>query len=127
MKVSARVVGKVDLDKFQRLVFNKEEVVGGDFSGRSLDWLTVVESRFERCRFERMRVERASFGAGMTQSEFVECSFDGSRILSLASGFSRFVRCTFRDVDICDWGGEYLDLVDCVFSGRLKSAIFWGR
>lgn len=127
MRVSARVVGSFDPAKLDRLVFKNDEVIERDFTGARHEFLTVVESRFERCRFERCRFDTASFGAGQSVSEYVDCSFDGSRIRSVATGFSRFARCSFRDVNIRDWSGEHVDLVDCVFSGRIKSAMFWGR
>ena len=59
-------------------------------------------------------------------TEYIDCSFDGARLKSVIAGFSRFVRCSFRDVDIKGLGDDYLELVDCVFTGKLRSTVFWG-
>ncbi|GAA4440394.1 hypothetical protein [Phytohabitans houttuyneae] len=96
-------------------------------SGRRLVQLAAVGSVFTRCRFERLRVESASLGAGVMVSEYIDCSFDGSRIARMGSGFTRFVRCSFRDVDLRGWESHYLELVDCVFTGQIRSSQFWGR
>jgi hypothetical protein len=41
-------------------------------------------------------------------------------------GYSRFVRCSFRNVDLRNWICFEVELVDCVFSGRLRRAVFNG-
>jgi uncharacterized protein YjbI with pentapeptide repeats len=100
--------------------------VGADYSGRHLTSLSVRGSRFERCRFDRVRAKGVAFSTGYDGSEYVDCSFDGARFPSVIAGFSRFVRCSFRDVDIKGLGDDYLELVDCVFTGKLRSSMFWG-
>jgi uncharacterized protein YjbI with pentapeptide repeats len=100
--------------------------VGADYSGRRVDSLSVRDSRFERCRFDRIRANGVAFSTGYGASEYVDCSFDGVRLGSVVAGFSRFVRCSFRDVDIKGLGGDYLELVDCVFTGEVRATIFWG-
>lgn len=100
--------------------------VGADYSGRRLTSLSVRGSRFERCRFDRIRAKGVAFSTGYDLSEYLDCSFDGVRFPSVSAGFSRFVRCSFRDVDIKDLGGDYLELVDCVFTGKLRTTVFWG-
>lgn len=67
-----------------------------------------------------------AFSAGFDASEYVDCSFDGARFPSVIAGFSRFVRCSFRDVDIKGLGDDHLELVDCVFTGKLRASVFWG-
>jgi uncharacterized protein YjbI with pentapeptide repeats len=109
-----------------RLTFEHAEVFGEDFSGFRGS-LAVVGSRFERCLFERMRVDDASLGAGVEQSEYVDCSFDRSRLTPHGGGYSRFVRCCFRDVIIRSWDCYHVELVDCVFTGTLRSVRFWTR
>ena len=101
-------------------------VEDGDFSGRRLSYLSVVGARLTHCRFERMRIEQAYLGSGGAASTYVGCSFDGSSFDILFAGFARFERCTFRDVNITEWRGETAELVNCVFTGRIKRAIFWG-
>jgi hypothetical protein len=101
-------------------------VTGRDFSGAKLEKFTSIGSRFENCRFEKMRIGDTSLGAGMALSEYLDCSFDGSR-LRHGSGYCRFVRCSFRKVELRDWQSEYVELVDCVISGKVRSTTFWGR
>ena len=113
----------INPDEYLR--FTGQQVCDADFSGRRLMQLAATGSVFERCRFERMSVEAASLGAGVAVSEFVDCSFDGSR-MRMGGGFSRFVRCSFRNVRLGDWQGDYVELIDCVFTGRLRSSQFWG-
>jgi hypothetical protein len=125
MYVRAREVGRVRLNPDEYLVFEDQHVCEVDLSGRRLVQLAAVGSVFERCRFEGMRVQAASLGAGVAVSEFVDCSFDGSR-MRLSGGFTRFVRCTFQDVDLRDWDGQYLELIDCLVTGRVRSSKFWG-
>lgn len=108
------------------LIFDHVREVDADFSGRRLNSLRAIGCRFERCRFDRTRAEAVTFGAGMELTEYVDCSFDGARFKSVAAGFSRFVRCSFRDVDLKGLGDDYLELVDCVFTGKLQSNVFWG-
>jgi uncharacterized protein YjbI with pentapeptide repeats len=100
--------------------------VGADYSGRRLTSLSVRGSRFERCRFDRMRAKAVAFSTGYDLTEYIDCSFDGVRFPSVIAGFSRFVRCSFRDVDIKGLGDDYLELVDCVLTGTLRSSVFWG-
>jgi uncharacterized protein YjbI with pentapeptide repeats len=108
------------------LILDHVSEVGADYSGRRLAKLTVRGSRFERCRFDRMRAKAVSFSAGFDETEYVDCSFDGVRFPWVLAGFSRFVRCSFRDADIKGFGDDYLELVDCVFTGKLRNSVFWG-
>ena len=110
-----------------RLTFEHAEVVGKDFSGRRLDYLGVTGSRFERCRFERMRVREAALGLRVEQSEYIDCSFDRSRMTLHSGGYARFVRCSFRDVILREWDCYHVELVDCVFTGTLRQVRFWTR
>jgi hypothetical protein len=70
-----------------------------DFSGRKLRSFAPAASRFERCRFKRMKIDHACFGAGTAMSSYVECSFDGSRIRAPAPSYARN---DFRDMDLRD-------------------------
>src|SRR3712207_5663627 len=103
MEVNARVVGHVTVNPDERMSFKHAHVTDGDFSGHRLVALSAIGSRFERCRFERLRVEDASLGSGTEVSEYIECSFDGSRMALSVGGFARFVRCSFRKVDFREW------------------------
>src|SRR2546421_7405299 len=83
-----------------RLTFEHAEVVGKDFSGRRLDYLGVTGSRFERCRFERMRVREAALGLRVEQSEYIDCSFDRSRMTLHSGGDPPLVPCSLPDVTL---------------------------
>lgn len=120
-------MGQATVNPDEHLTFEGQQVHEADLSGRRLVSLTTIGSVFERCRFERMRVESANLGAGVAVSEFVDCSFDGSRIRRMGGGFMRFVRCSFRGVDLQDWDSMYTELVDCTITGRLRSVQFWGK
>jgi hypothetical protein len=129
MKWHARVVGQTDLPpEDQRLVLDHVKLSGQDYSNRELWQLCVIGSRLENCRFDGLRVPKsyASFGEGTEQSEYINCSFDGAKIY-ITSGYARFVNCSFRNVDLRDWRCLTTELVDCTFSGTLRTAIFHGR
>lgn len=122
----ANSVGKARIDETKRVVLDHEEVHGVDFSGLKLVQFSAAGSRLEACRFDKTKIEDASFGAGRETSEYVDCSFDGARIRFGPGGYARFVRCSFRDVDLRDWFCFAVELVDCTFTGRLRKAFFNG-
>jgi hypothetical protein len=62
----------------------------------------------------------------MEQSEYIECSFDGTRSEDYLGGFARFVGCSFKDVDIRGWRSDDAEFIDCMFTGRLEECIFYG-
>lgn len=123
----AKVVGKMKIDPRDFPTFDHRHLVEADFSGHTYLGFTSIGSKFQRCRFDNLRVEKtyAQFGSGREVSEYLDCSFDGARI---AMGFSvaRFVRCSFRNVDLHDWRCHETEIVDCVFSGRLQRSYFNG-
>jgi hypothetical protein len=122
----AHSVGKARVDESQRVVLDHGHLQGADFSGRKLVQFSAVGSRLEGCRFDKAKIEDASFGVGRETSEYVECSFDGARIRFGPGGYTRFVRCSFQNVDLRDWFCFTVELVDCTFSGRLRKAFFNG-
>jgi hypothetical protein len=122
----AHSVGKAGIDDSQRVVLDQEDLHGVDFSGRKLVQFSASGSRLEACRFDNAKIEDASFGSGSETSEYVECSFDGARIRFGPGGYARFVRCSFRDVDLREWFCFAVELIDCTFSGRLRKAFFNG-
>jgi hypothetical protein len=123
---AVRVVGRGKIDPKKSVVLSREKLREADFSGRRLEYFSSEASRLEACRFDKARIESASFGAGRAPSEYLECSFDGARIRFGPGGFARFVRCSFRDVDLRDWFCFAVELVDCVFTGRLRHSFFNG-
>lgn len=125
-KIEALEVGykKPDPDQYMTLDHVHDRNV--DYSGRKLDLFTAVGSRFEHCRFDKVRFGNIVFGGGREQSEYFECSFDGIRSDYYLTGFSRFVHCSFRDVDLRGWRCDKTEFIDCVFTGRLEECIFYG-
>lgn len=89
-----------------RLSFRDETVVGQDFSGLTLDRFSATKSRFDDCRFDRMRVRTFSMGAGVAPSTYVRCSFDGARLEMHPGGVARFERCSFGPGDRGRLGGQ---------------------
>lgn len=111
------------------LDFKRADRVGEDFSGLTLDQFYADGSRFRECHFERMVVTSAVLGSNHlgVNTEYVDCVFDGSRLTMTSAGYSRFVRCSFRDIVISDWICFSLELIDCDFTGaRLEQCVFNG-
>jgi uncharacterized protein YjbI with pentapeptide repeats len=125
MKWEARVVGHGKVDPNERIFLDHKHEIGGDYSQRKLRKFASFGSRLERCRFDNSRIDDASFGSGREMSEYIECSFDGLRFWH-GGGFARFVRCSFRKIDLRDWFCFGTELIDCVFTGRLRRCIFNG-
>src|SRR6476646_3405551 len=73
-----------------------------------------------------MRIAMMSAGAGTQQSEYIRCSFNGTQMEMHPGGFARFVECSVRDVVITHWSVAAGDMINCVFSGTIKTAIFNG-
>lgn len=107
-------------------VFQHEVVRDGDFTGRALPRFSASASVFESCRFDSARLKSVSFGAGTTMSTYRNCSFDNADLDVTPGGFARFESCTFRGTRIRDWRCFAVELVDCVFTGRIDTAFFNG-
>src|SRR5690242_16792626 len=103
LEIKTRTLGHARVRAEDFLAFESEHLEGVDFCNRKLKGLSANSSRFVSCRFENMRVETASFGVGQAVSEYVNCSFDGLRFNTAFSGYSRFERCSFRNVDLRNW------------------------
>ena len=106
------------------LLLDGRSETDADYSNLHLGKLAVVNCRFEKCDFSSARINDAGFGSGRGKSEYIECSFDGSRIGRFAPGEARFVRCSFRDVkldELFSYRGEW---IGCTFSGVLKKGVF---
>jgi len=114
------------VDPDEQVAVEHEQLENAEYSGRKLMSFVSIGSRFTRCRFERMRVDHAALGAGMELSEYLDCSFDGSKLTLHSGGFTRFERCSFRNVELRSWDADHVELIDCVFTGRLRTARFWG-
>jgi hypothetical protein len=126
MWFDARVVGKRKLNDDQVVVLDHIVLDGADFSGRKLVQFSAAGCRFTNSDFTLMSIDDGAFGAGRDRSEYLDCHFDGSRITFGPGGHARFVRCSFGDVDLRDWMCSTVELVDCTFSGVLRTAVFNG-
>lgn len=126
MSFHARSAGTTNVDGNRRIALNHEHLRNADFSGRRLMQFSSVGSKLHSARFDNARIKSASFGAGREPSEYIECSFDGSHIRFGPGGYARFVRCSFRDVDLRDWFCFAVELIDCTFTGRMRRAFFNG-
>ena len=80
------------------LSFDHMEVTNEDFSNRKIRQFVSTNSTFRKCRFEKIKVEQACFGAGLYDSFYFDCIFDGSKITASAPGHARFERCSFRNI-----------------------------
>jgi len=125
-KIEARVVGYKKVDPNQFMTLDHEQVRNVNYSGRKLEMFTAIGSRFEGCRFDKVRFGNFVFGGGMELSEYIECSFDSANFDDYLGGFARFVRCSFRDIDLRRWRCYETELIDSVFTGRLEECIFYG-
>jgi uncharacterized protein YjbI with pentapeptide repeats len=97
-----------------------------DFSGRNLRLFSVGGRRLVRCDFGRIRAPIGSLGEGYESTHYVECVFDGARFKVIAPGRATFLRCSFRDVQVGEIFAKEAEFVDCVFSGRIRTAVFSG-
>jgi uncharacterized protein YjbI with pentapeptide repeats len=122
----SRFTGRVNLRPENQLILHHAELDEADFSNRELVQISVQGSRLTDCRFDKVRVESASFGAGKQVSRYIDCTFDGSRIKFGPGGYARFERCSFRDTDLRNWFCFSVELIDCTFSGRLRRSVFNG-
>lgn len=125
--ISARVVGRGTLDPDKHLQFEKRSFVDQDFSGLKLDSFCSIESKFTRCAFRKIHIADAGFGDGLRQSLYRDCIFDGAKFRAVAPGIARFENCSFQDVTIYELFANRVELVNCVFSGRLKKGVLSGK
>ena len=107
--------------------FFEARLSDADFSRTEFSDYAATRSVFCRCSFERSTFSHPCFGAGTRPSEYLDCSFDRCRITATTPGVARFVRCSFRNCTIRDFFGHFVEFVDCVFSGRIRKAVFFGR
>jgi hypothetical protein len=121
----ARVVGKREPSGLE-VVLDSAVVEEGDYTGLKLSRFVSIGSRFSACRFESMKISMFSAGAGTEPSEYVGCFFDGTRMEMHPGGFASFIDCSFRDVVITHWSVKAGDMLNCTFSGKIKTAIFNG-
>src|SRR5690554_3914366 len=88
--------GRGRVDTSRDVFIEDEHKVEENFSGlpKHVSFVSVG-STFERCDFRRMRSRDVSFGAGKKLSRYVQCKFDGSRLVNPDVGLARFEGCSF--------------------------------
>jgi hypothetical protein len=110
----------------ERKVVDRQSVSDKSFRGERWPDFIAIGSTFNRCDFSNTRFEQVCFGAGLNQSRYVECCFDGTEIDASNPGNARFERCTFRDAKIQVFRGLDVEFIDCLFSGVIKKGFFNG-
>lgn len=113
-------------DTGSRLFLERYADRGLDLSGRSILQFTAVGSQLTGARFDGCYISHASFGGGRFMSTYKDCSFDDATISFGPGGLARFVRCSFLGARLANWFCHAVELVDCVFSGRIEAAYFNG-
>jgi uncharacterized protein YjbI with pentapeptide repeats len=116
-----------EIDPNSIVSISDARLTGADYSGQSVHTLSVGSSELTDCKFDRMRIESFTTTARASVCMFVGCSFDDSHIALITSGFARFERCSFRGTNIGSWDSDSVELIDCVFSGQIRRAMFWAR
>ncbi len=98
-----------------------------DWSGTRFDNFIPVGCTFESCLFEGCTFFHACFGGGLEDSSYTNCSFDRSTIHATAPGIARFISCSFLDVEIVEFLGHAIEMIDCKFSGVMRGVFFNGE
>jgi hypothetical protein len=124
--IEARVVGGVKIDPDQHVMISRQRLVGQDLSDKQLQSFHSTRGRFVRCSFRGTRIQDACWGSGKSQSEYLECCFDGAKFSSIAPGNARFVDCSFRGVRIYEFLGHQVELINCTLSGRIDRGFLNG-
>lgn len=127
-EIQVRSAGYVKLPLPDDLFVDHQQVTGVDYTSLGLKGFGSHGSRFENCNFGKLRLDSLSFGDGQVMSEYVNCTFDGSKFFAnTLLGRARFINCSFRDIRSSRFRLAAGDLIDCVFSGRMDSTQIWGR
>lgn len=88
-----------------------------DFSDVHYVCLTSRAAVFERCTFDRVRIENGPLGQlPHPQSIFRDCTFEGASFPHFAPGLARFERCSFNEARIEEGFVFCAEFVDCTFA-----------
>lgn len=108
------------------LLLTDEKQWDRDYSGLRFSDFTAVSSAFHRCNFDRIRMAQTCFGGGVSDSKYIDCTFNEARFTAIAPGFAKFVRCSFKDVRIKSFFSRGIELIDCTVSGEIVGGYFNG-
>lgn len=97
-----------------------------DWSGKKFEDFVPVGCRFESCLFESCDFRQVCFGGGLEDSHYISCSFDRSTIRATAPGNARFEKCSFQNVEIVEFLSHSVEMINCKFSGVIRTAFFNG-
>lgn len=100
---------------------------GEVFSGQKVSRFSALNCRFVNCKFENMDIKDAVFGLGNKKTQYIGCSFDNSKLSSKVPGVARFENCSFKNVTIKELFCVDVDIVNCSFSGKIKSGNIVGE
>lgn len=105
--------------KYKQVMLDGGEHRGKTFALEKADHISLKEEGvFKRCVFKGLRAY-AYLGPG----KYYDCRFEDCRVRELHLGESVFKRCKFVDVRIHSLWSDGADIVDCVFSGVIKSGV----
>ena len=72
IQFEARVVGRVKIDPDKYLHVDHQTLQGVDFGGRKLESFSAAGSRFEKCRFDKLKIINGQFRAGSGEEKLLE-------------------------------------------------------
>src|SRR5262249_54005636 len=125
-RLDARSRGRSTLPDDQRVGLPRATLLRENNSARVFFQFAAVGLHLRPCKLDQLLLPSASTADGRASANSAGCTCDGVRMDMGLGGFSRFVRCSFRDVTIRDWICLSVEMIDCTFSGRLETAIFNG-
>jgi hypothetical protein len=117
----------------RRYNFEDVRAVGAEFQLDEVH-LTVMDSEFQGCVFRQqakiLGEPPPQGNIGWRNVIYRDCTFERVRF-RLGPGFyvdsARFERCVFRHCRFNSHFSFRADYVDCVFEGRIATAVFYGR
>jgi len=123
----AKSKGYAMVDTSRDIFLRHEHQVAVSYAGLRHASFGALGCTFEGCDFSNMRPDSISFASGREPTQYRQCRFDGSRFKKVIAGQARFEKCTFLDVDIRGLFAHSAEFIDCVFSGVLRTSVFFGR
>lgn len=108
--------------------FNKAALTQVSFQGIRFRYFAATESVFVGCDFSKIKSSPYVSHLSVTpQCIYRDCNFDQADLRNFQPSDARFERCSFAGARLDGWRATSTEFIDCVFSGRIKEARFWGR
>ncbi len=108
------------------LKYRNQNIFNTEVDLSKVDSLVVENCEFVDCRVTNCEKTDVSFGAGETQSKYINCIFDNASFSSRTPGNALFKNCSFVDVVISDFNSVAVEFEDCIFSGVIERSYFNG-